>query len=60
VAGSGEFSEELGVEGLSVESWHFDADFIGDGVGRVYEWKVVLSVECSLLCKHCDSLPISG
>jgi hypothetical protein len=57
---SEEFSvEELGVEGLSVESWLLDADFFGDGVGRAYGWKGVLSIVRSLRCKRCDSLPSS-
>ena len=51
--------EELGVEGLSVESWLLDADFFGDGVGRAYGWKGVLSIVRSLRCKRCDSLPSS-
>ena len=52
-----EFSvEELGVEGLSDESWLLNTDFVGDGDGRAYGWKGVLTTARSLRCKRCDSL----
>lgn len=51
--------EELGVEGLSDESWLLKADFFGDGDGRIYGWKEVLAIVRSLRCKRCDSLPNS-
>ena len=48
--------EELGVEGLSVESWLLNVDFFGDGDGRAYGWNGVLITARSLRCKRCDSL----
>ena len=49
--------EELGVEGLSDESRLLEADFFGDGVGRVYGWNEVLAMVRSLRCKRCERLP---
>jgi len=53
--------EELGVEGLSDESWLLDTDFFGDGDGRAYGWKGVLTMARSFRCKRCDNLqnPVS-
>jgi len=49
--------EELGVEGLSDESWLLDADFFGDADGRAYGWKEGLAKARSFRCKRCDNLP---
>ena len=48
--------EELGVEGLSDESWLLDADFFGDADGRAYGWKEGLVTVRSFRCKRCDNL----
>ena len=48
--------EELGVEGLSDESWLLATDFFGDTDGRAYGWKEGLVTVRSFRCKRCDNL----